>query len=120
MAPRGNANAYKHGLYAKRFTDDQIKDLRRMPLDDLRQEIAMLRVIIDRMLELCLQDQDIEIIAKTTNSLSIAVSTLNTTIRTHALMTGTYQPLDEALAAALDEVPFYTQTTEGELKKDVN
>ena len=48
MAPRkGNTNALKHGLYSRRFTDTEKQLLKKMDVDDLRQEIALLRVVVD-------------------------------------------------------------------------
>jgi hypothetical protein len=111
-AKTGNTNALKHGLYAKRFKADEVRALKQMPNDDLRQEIALLRVVIDRILLLAEGEQDTEGAVKLMNSLTTAVTTLNTTIRTHSLLTGNYTPLDDALAGALDDVPFYVQTTE--------
>ena len=116
MGKPGNTNALKHGLYAKNFSTSEVAGLRRMPADDLRQEIALLRVVITRMLELSDGERDIETAAKAMNSLSNAIITLNTTIRTHALLVGTYSPLDEALEGALADEPFYTVTTEGTIK----
>ena len=108
----GNTNALKHGLYAKSFTKSEVAGLRRMPSDDLRQEIALLRVVITRMFTKSEGEKDLELAAKAMNTLSNAITTLNTTIRTHALLTGTYSPLDDALAGALLDEPFFTVTTE--------
>jgi len=113
VAPKpGNTNAYKHGLYAKRFAKEEVTALKKMPADDLRQEIALLRVVIDRMLKISEGISDAEVAAKIMTSLSTAITTLNSTVRTHALMSGNYQPLDDALAGALDDVPFYEQTSD--------
>lgn len=118
MAPKpGNTNALKHGLYARHFTPGEVRDLRKMPMDDLRQEIALLRIVVSRMLALAESEPDLEAITKLMNSLSTAVTTLNTTIRTHSLLTGNYSPLDEALAGALDDEPFYKTTSAQAEKK---
>lgn len=93
----GNLNALKHGLYAKRFTKDERKLLGQMPDNDLRQEIALLRVVTDRILaSLGNITDDADALSKTAAALTSAVTALNTTVRTHALLTGTYSPLTDA------------------------
>ena len=98
MAPKnGNLNALKHGLYAKHFTDEERKLLRQMPESDLRQEIALLRVVVDRVLiAFSASESDTDAQAKTATALTAAVLALNTTMRTHALLTGDYSPLTDA------------------------
>ena len=93
----GNLNALKHGLYAQRFTKDERKLLARMPENDLRQEIALLRVVTDRILaSLDNITNDADALSKTAGALTAAVTALNTTVRTHALLTGDYSPLTDA------------------------
>lgn len=114
----GNTNALKHGLYAKRFTDAEKIDLGKMPPDDLRQEIAMLRVVTDRIFELLTADPtqtegkpiSPDDVVKLTNSLTTAVSTIGASIRTHAILNGSYNPLNDALLEALTRVPAYEKT----------
>ena len=98
MAPRpGNLNALKHGLYAKRFTKEERKSLGQMPDNDLRQEIALLRVVADRILKSFAEiENDADAQAKTASALTAAITALNTTVRTHALLTGQYSPLTDA------------------------
>lgn len=100
----GNTNALKHGLYAKQFTDAERKLLKQMPESDLRQEIALLRVVVDRVLTaFAAIEDDADALAKTATALTAAVLALNTTMRTHALLSGDYSPLadadDEAILA---------------------
>ncbi len=118
-AKKGNTNALKHGLYAKRFTDVERADLGKMPSDDLRPEIAMLRVIINQIFELIKPTtEETELfekpktisaddLAKLSNSLTTAVTTLSTTARTHAILNGEYNPLNDALMAALANMSAY-------------
>ena len=42
-APKGNANALKHGLYARFYEPQELPEFRRMPSDDPLQELAALR-----------------------------------------------------------------------------
>ena len=98
----GNTNALKHGLYAKRFSLDEKKSLKQMPESDLRQEIALLRVVADRLLQsLSAIENDADAQAKTATVLTLTITALNTTMRTHALLTGNYSPINDADAEAL-------------------
>ncbi len=115
---KGNKNALKHGLYAQRFTEPEIESLGKMPMDDLRQEIVMLRVVADRILKRLADpepgkpDLDTKILSGLVYSLTLAVTTLNTTARTHALLNGTYSPLNDALMEALASIPVFEETKE--------
>jgi hypothetical protein len=116
----GNTNALKHGLYAKRFTNEERKRLKQMPPNSIETEIALLRVIIDRAADALEKAQkNLEPVqpltdpaaftayAKILASHTAALIALNTLIRTHALLTGDYNPIDQALDEALDAEPFY-------------
>lgn len=50
-APRGNQNARKHGFYAKKMTPDQLDSLdQALEMEDLKQEIALMRVKLATLL----------------------------------------------------------------------
>ena len=50
-APRGNQNARKHGFYAKNMTVDQLDSLdQALEMEDLKQEIALMRVKLATLL----------------------------------------------------------------------
>ncbi len=102
MPPKkGNLNALKHGLYAKRYSKDERKSLAQMDPASLAQEIALMRVTADRILSLIDQTQDADSLVKLYNTLATSITTLNTLARTHALLTGNYSPLEDALTEAL-------------------
>ena len=115
-AAKGNTNALKHGLYAKGYSPEEMRGLKAMSPEDYRHEIYMLRVAVknifkihgemNKRLEKTLesgQKIDVEALTKTTNSLALAMTALNTTARTYALFNGTdttlNNPLDEALGS---------------------
>lgn len=107
---RGNTNAVKHGIYVKHFNEQDIKDLRKMPFDDLRQEIAYLRVSLDRLAALIKNTTDDDAKARYYNVATNTAQAIGTLIRTHSILAGTYTPLDDALERALTEIdPYYTQ-----------
>jgi hypothetical protein len=111
MGPKkGNTNALKHGLYARRYSIQEIKELRNMSPDDLRHEIYMLRVIIAKFFEIIsapASNLSTEAGITLTYALESAVTSLNQCARTHALLNGTYAPVTEALAEALANFPLY-------------
>lgn len=109
-AKRGNLNALKHGLYAKRFKPDEIQALKKMPFDDLRQEIALLRVTLDKISGLLENASEDDAKARYINAATNAALAIGTMVRAHSILAGTYTPLDDALEKALSEIdPYYTQ-----------
>lgn len=104
---KGNKNALKHGLYAKNFTDQDRKDLKYMSDDDLRFEIAACRLAFSKiMLDISAVHPDLE---KSIPQLHAAGIVLNTLVKTHALLSGNYSPLDDSLQEALDNVLPYPE-----------
>jgi hypothetical protein len=142
-APKGNTNALKHGLYAKHFSPEEQAGLRKMPPEDYRHEIYMMRVAVKNVFEIhanlhkymetvqnSARHEDIEELSKITNSLALAVTALGTMARTHALFSGTDTELEDAFDQALNSLPIFlddkylTETNEevegkGEILVDV-
>ena len=99
-------------MYAQDFSKPELAGLRQMEADDLCQEIAMLRVVINRMLKLAGTEQDIELAAKAVNSLATVIGALNKSMRTQTHLARTSSLFDEALMGALQDEPFYTDGSE--------
>ena len=60
---KGNRNAFKHGFYSKYFNAFESKALSEIPLTDMIGEIGLMRVNVDRFMEVyttSLQDLDYE------------------------------------------------------------
>jgi hypothetical protein len=106
-AAPGNKNALKHGLYAKFFNPESIKAIRKIAPDDLLQEIAVLRQTISKILDV-FDNRDPNTLSKQINALATASTTLNLFIRTHAMLTGNYTPMNISFEEALDHVTPYT------------
>jgi hypothetical protein len=74
-----------------------------MSESDLRFEVAMLRVTIDKILGELEKTKAVDKRLPLYGSLMNAVTTLNTTVRTHAILTGnepeTLTAIEDALAA---------------------
>ena len=107
-APKGNRNALKHGLYARRIHRDEATRIGNLPVTDVEGEIAYTRAVISRI-ALILEKNGLsyrstrqlsENSLKTLNSLDNALRTLLSYIRNHALLTGNLeeweQEIDEA------------------------
>ena len=108
-AKTGNTNALKHGLYAKHFKSGEIATVGKIETLDLVQEIAMLRVVLSRILEQQEKADKDEAKAMLWSSFANAVIALNTTIRTHALLSGS----DAGVLTALEEALKQFHTKEG-------
>lgn len=96
-APIGNKNALKHGLYANRVTKAQQAILGKVETLDVEHEIAVLRAVIDNILGEIEDTDRPETKAMLYNSLFGGVTSLNTTIRTHALLSGKDSELEEQI-----------------------
>ena len=107
-APKGNRNALKHGLYARRIHRDEAARIGSLPVVDIEGEIAYTRAVISRI-ALILEKNGLSYKStrqlsgkslKTLNSLDNALRTLLSCIRLHALLTGNLdeweQEIDEA------------------------
>jgi hypothetical protein len=95
-APKGNRNALKHGLYARRIHRDEAARIGSLPVVDIEGEIAYTRAVISRI-ALILEKNGLSYKStrqlsgkslKTLNSLDNALRTLLSYIRLHALLTG--------------------------------
>lgn len=104
MPRKGNTNALKHGLYAQRFTEIERGHLKRMPELDLAQEVALLRVTIDRIMQKAESAEKIDDKAKLWNSLTLALTALTTMVRTQNLITGNNKETEQAILDALAEI----------------
>jgi len=51
-APAGNINALKHGFFSQRFNKGELFDLQNIPESSIEEEIAMMRVITRRVIDL--------------------------------------------------------------------
>ena len=135
-APRGNRNALKHGLYARHYTAEELERLRKMRPDNYEPELGMIRTVVDNVFEIhgCLHKLmqeavknglpvDVEAWTKVTNSLSLALTALNTTARTHALFSGTDATLNDDFEEALNSLPVFLEDRylkeEGEERKEI-
>jgi uncharacterized protein YjcR len=114
-AQPGNTNALRHGFYSKAFTADQSKRLDAQKPDDVLSEINLLRVCIDNLQnelsfdEVYFTDQQgnttrDDHYLKAMNTLSTAVQSLATLVRTHHLIHGKGGDVQDAIEKALERL----------------
>ncbi len=121
-ATKGNKNALKHGLYAKHYTPAEQAELRRMSPDDLQPEQYMQRVVVRNLFEIqeklaekvkrqleAGETPDTEALSKISNSFTLAVTALNTTTRTLAVLRARDPSLNDALAEALSHLEIFKE-----------
>jgi meiotically up-regulated gene 157 (Mug157) protein len=114
-AQAGNKNALRHGFYSKSFTPDENKRLDSQDPTDVKAEIALIRVCIDKLKnELDFdaswhkdtngnQTRDDHYL-KALNTLSIMTQSLSTLTRTHYLVRGKSGDVADSIMRALEEL----------------
>ncbi len=113
-APKGNRNALKHGLYARHLTPEAIDTLRRISPTDFQQEISIMRVLIKDLFEIhhrlySQKKPDIEAFRMVSNSISLAVSTLHSAVKTFSLIQGQNCSQDNSILEAIRKLPIFFQ-----------
>ena len=121
-APKGNKNALRNGLYAKHFTPEEREGLRKMKPEDSTQEMYVLQVVIGDLFEEHILERecvkklreqgkkvDLEALTRLDNSLALAITALNGTRRTHALLNGTEATSNDAFDEALNSLAIFKQ-----------
>ena len=105
-APEGNLNALKHGFYSRRFRNGELDDLLRQPPEALQDEIAMLRIINRRVVDMAEEGKSADEILEFYNFIALTSMRLSTLLRTQKLLlTGdkTANDLLTALEKVIDE-----------------
>jgi hypothetical protein len=89
-APKGNANALKHGFYARQYRASELKDLDLLlkagTQVNLFDEIALLRVTMRRTMELANGIQDFDKALKWLNVQGASTTRLATLLKTQLLL----------------------------------
>jgi hypothetical protein len=104
-AQPGNLNALKHGFYSRYFKTAEIEAVQCLPEGDLRQEIAALRVIIRRILQLSAGIDDVNTGLRLLSTLSAAAAQLSGLVKMQSLIqqNGSEGSFEEALRQAIME-----------------
>jgi hypothetical protein len=104
-AQPGNLNALKHGFYSRYFKANEIAAIQDLPTDDLSEEIAALRVIIRRILQLSADVNDVNTGLRLLSTLSAAAAQLSGLVKVQSLylQSSANDSFEEALHQAILE-----------------
>ena len=105
-APAGNKNALKHGLYAKHYKPEEVKELRRMEADNLLYELMAARSKADKCYglaeaEIDKPEKDVSKIVALLGSWDAALLTVGNLAGRIADLTGENVTLQDSLMEAL-------------------
>jgi hypothetical protein len=101
-APFGNLNALKHGFYSRRFRKSEMDDLENTDFTGLRDEIAMLRVSIRRIMEWGSAIQSFPDAMTFLRVIALATASLSRLIRTQQAIGGS--EFESVIVQAISEV----------------
>ncbi len=101
-APFGNTNALKHGFYSRRFRKSEMDDLEGTSFTGLRDEIAVLRVCIRRIIEWGASIQTFSDAMTFLRVVSLATGSLSRLVRTQQAIGGS--DLESEIIQAITEV----------------
>lgn len=102
-AQPGNLNALKHGFYSRIFQDRESLDLEAILDSDLKDEIAMLRVMIRRVLRYAEDVESLDEAVHLLRAISVGSGKLATLLRVQKLLSGSSEASD-AVSEALTQI----------------
>jgi hypothetical protein len=101
----GNNNALKHGFYSNTFRHGEILDLDAYIDEGLDSEIALLRVVTRRLLQLANDIEDLDDMIKITGTVGICATRLASLLKTRKILGGGEDTdITAALSQALNDV----------------
>lgn len=103
-APEGNINALKHGFYSRRFRNSELEDLLKQPAGELQDEIAMLRIMNRRVVDMAEEGKSTEEILEFYNFIALTSMRLSTLLRTQKLLLTEGPGKTDGVMAALEKV----------------
>ncbi len=101
-APEGNINALKHGFYSRRFRNGEVEDMVRQPPEALQDEIAMMRIINRRVVDMAEEGKSPDEILEYYSFIALTSLRLSTLLRTQKLLEKSDNPAD-TLGSALEK-----------------
>jgi hypothetical protein len=100
----GNTNALKHGFYSKYFRTEEARDVEDLVAEGLQEEIATLRVISRRVLQLSEGMTDLEVGLRVLNAFGAASARISGLIKVQKILLERHDdPVEEALMTAIRE-----------------
>ena len=99
-AQPGNLNALKHGFYSRQFRERELTDLEEIDAEGLENEIAMLRVMIRRLMEMVNNCDNLDQLNAVVGTLGMASSRLASMLRTESFI-DKKQEIDDEISRGL-------------------
>jgi hypothetical protein len=99
-----NKNALKHGFYSLQFKEGEITDLEEYLRTGLQDEIAMMRVVTRRVMDLANEQNDLGGMINTLSALGLAATRLAGLLRVQKLLGGDDGEVTRAVNEALNDV----------------
>ena len=103
-APKGNLNALKHGYYSRLFRKIESSDLQDAPADNLENEIALLRVMIRRTMELADGIDDLREATRVLVALGAASGRLANLLRAQKSLNTPHPGVADEISIAIQQV----------------
>ncbi len=103
-APKGNANALKHGFYSRQFKKRDVSDLEKSEFKGLSEEINLMRVIIRQAVEMGKNIQDIYTSMDLMRVICLATSNLARLVRIQQVLVNPADEFEAVMDQVLEEV----------------
>ncbi|MFC2028311.1 hypothetical protein ACFLTX_00095 [Chloroflexota bacterium] len=102
-APYGNLNSFKHGFYARHYSREEIKQLKKTS-EDIHAEIALLRVQLDRVMDFLdnVEDFSTKDISLLNTALAINLA-IGRHLRTNSYLNGSSSSLEDIISEIIQE-----------------
>ena len=103
-APHGNLNALKHGFYSRQFQEGELADLEEQFGGGLQDEIAMMKVVTRRVLELSYATDSVCEGIKLLGAMGLATTRLMGLMKAQKLVFGGPWDVQSALSDVIDQL----------------
>jgi hypothetical protein len=103
-APKGNLNAFKHGLYSRQIRNVEAGDASPAQLSSLEPEITLLRVMIQRTMALAQGIDNLRDATCALDALGSATTRLASLLRMQKLLAQHRTPLADDISVAIQHL----------------
>lgn len=103
-APKGNLNALKHGFYSRLFHDSESSEINADQLENLENEITLLRVMIRRTMELADGIDDLKEARRVLDALGAASGRLANLLRTQKSLSATNTGVADEISETIRQI----------------
>ena len=99
-----NLNALKHGFYSSQFKSKEVEDLEAYLRDGLADEIALMRVITRRVVEMGEKVEDLDRASELLSTLGLAATRLAGLLKVQRIIGGDDSEVTKSISDALTKV----------------